>query len=154
MLAEIESAVLKSLPFLFTGEWGQGEGEVSMSLPQSEIHIHHHHHWDHEVPPWVVATERKLDLVLKTQEAIMTALTDLQAAAAAEDTEIASVITFLTGLPAAVAAAIAAAGTDPVALAAISADLSIQTTNLATALAGAAAALTPPPTPPASAKKP
>ena len=50
----------------------------------------------------------KLDRVLANQEKIMTAMTDLQASVAAEDTAISSAITLLQGL----SAALAAAGTD------------------------------------------
>ena len=53
----------------------------------------------------------KLDKILANQEKIMTAMTDLQASVAAEDTAIASAITLLQGL----SAALAAAGTDPAA---------------------------------------
>lgn len=123
--------------------------------PRITLPLQHHHHHDHhhhypegdEVPPWAHALGRKLDLILKTQEVIMTALSDLQAAVAAEDTEIASVITFLNGLPAAVAAAIAAAGTDPAALAAISTDIAAQTAGLVTSLQTASGSFTPPATP-------
>ena len=60
----------------------------------------------------------------------MTAMTDLQASVAAEDTAIASAITLLQGL----SAALAAAGTDPAALAALKADIDKQTSALAAAV--------------------
>lgn len=103
-----------------------------------------------EAPPWAHHLMRRMGLVLKAQEVIMTALTDLQAAVTAEDTEIASVIAFLNGLPAAIAADIAAAGNDSAALAAISQDIATQTQSLVTSLQTAQAAATPPATPPAS----
>ena len=61
---------------------------------------------------------------------IMTVLTDLQAAVAAEDTVIDSAITLLQGL----SAALTAAGTDPVALAALNADITAKTASLAAAI--------------------
>lgn len=61
----------------------------------------------------------------------MSALTDLQAAVAAEDTLIASAITLIDGIP----ALIAAAGTDPVALAALQADITAHSAALAAAVA-------------------
>jgi hypothetical protein len=70
---------------------------------------------------------------------IMSALTDLQASVAAEDTVIASVVTLLQGL----SAALAAAGTDPAALAALKADIDTQTQTMAAAVT----ANTPPPAP-------
>lgn len=69
------------------------------------------------------------------QEKLMSAVTDLQASVAAEDTVIGSAITLLQGL----SAALAAAGTDPAALAALKSDID---TN-AQALAAAVTANTP-----------
>ena len=63
---------------------------------------------------------------------IMSALSDLQAKVAAEDTAIASAITLLNGLKAALDAAIASG--DPAALAALSADIDAQTAALAAAV--------------------
>jgi ABC-type xylose transport system substrate-binding protein len=63
---------------------------------------------------------------------IMTAITDLQAAVAAEDTAIASAITLLNGLKAALDAAIASG--NPADLAALSADIGAQTSALAAAV--------------------
>lgn len=108
---------------------------------------HHHHPEGEQVPPWAHALGRKLDLVLRTQEVIMTALSDLQAAIAAEDTEIASVVAFLNGLPAAIAADIAAAAGDATALAAISTDVATQTQGLVTALTTGQGAANPAPAP-------
>jgi len=61
----------------------------------------------------------------------MSALTDLQAAVAAEDTVIAGAVTLLNGI----AARLAAAGTDPVALAALTADVTANADALAAAVA-------------------
>lgn len=71
----------------------------------------------------------------------MSALTDLQAAVTAEDTAIASAITLLNGLKAALDAAIASG--DPAALAALSADIGAQTTALANAVTANTPAATP-----------
>ena len=60
----------------------------------------------------------------------MTVLSDLQAAVAAEDTVIDSAVTLLQGLK----AALDAAGTDPVALKALSDDIGAKTQQLATAV--------------------
>jgi len=81
----------------------------------------------------------------------MSALTDLQAAVAAEDTVIASAVTLIQGIP----ALIAAAGTDPAALTALQSDITAQATALAAAVAANTPAATTPPvtTPPASARK-
>jgi len=80
----------------------------------------------------------------------MSALTDLQAAVAAEDTVIASAVTLIQGIP----ALIAAAGTDPAALTALQSDITAQATALAAAVAANTPAATPPvTTPPASARK-
>lgn len=73
----------------------------------------------------------KLDKILANQEKIMSALSDLQAAVSAEDTVIDSAITLLQGL----AQALKDAGTDPVALAALQADIVAKTQSLATAVA-------------------
>jgi hypothetical protein len=80
----------------------------------------------------------KLDAILVNEENIMTALTDLQAAVAAEDTEIGQVIAYLNGLPALVAQLVAAAEAgDQATISAIAADINTQTTNLTTALGAA-----------------
>ena len=60
----------------------------------------------------------------------MSALSDLQAAVAAEDTEIDSVLVLLKGLK----DALDAAGTDPAALAALSADIAAKTQAMAAAV--------------------
>lgn len=62
----------------------------------------------------------------------MSALDELKAAVAAEDTEIASAITLLNGLKAALDAAIASG--DPAALKALSDDIGAQTAALAAAV--------------------
>jgi predicted nucleic acid-binding Zn-ribbon protein len=79
----------------------------------------------------------QIDAILSQQRAIlaqgvklMSAMTDLQASVAAENTVIASAITLLKGLK----AALDAAGTDPAALAALKADIDAQTQGLADAI--------------------
>lgn len=72
----------------------------------------------------------KLDKILANQEKIMSALTDLQASVAAEDTVMDSAVTLLQGL----SAALKAAGTDPAALAALKADIDAKTQTLAAAI--------------------
>ncbi len=90
-----------------------------------------------KAPPWAFELKAKL-------EAIMSALDDLTAAVAAEDTVIDSAITLLKGLK----DALDAAGTDPVALAALSADIAAKTTQLSDAVTAntPAVVVTPPPT--------
>ena len=61
----------------------------------------------------------------------MSAIDDLAASVAAEDTVIASAVTLLQGL----SAALTAAGTDPVKLAALKSDVDAQTATLAAAVA-------------------
>lgn len=74
---------------------------------------------------------RRILVALKQMETrIMAILDDLKASVAAEDTAIASAITLLQGL----SAALAAAGTDPVALAALKTDIDAQTSALAAAV--------------------
>jgi beta-phosphoglucomutase-like phosphatase (HAD superfamily) len=70
--------------------------------------------------------------ILDNQRKIMSALTDLQAAVAAENTVIASAITLLNGLKSQLDAAIASG--DPAALTALSADIAGQTAALAAAV--------------------
>ena len=69
--------------------------------------------------------------IKETETKIMSAIDDLAASVAAEDTVIASAITLLQGL----SAALAAAGTDPVKLAALKSDVDAQTATLAAAVA-------------------
>jgi hypothetical protein len=112
------------------------------------------HDWNHQAwedaPLWARVIREMLRIVTLNQETIMSALTDLQAAVAAEDTVIASAVTLIQGIP----ALIAAAGTDPAALTALQSDITAQATALAAAVAANTPAATPPATtPPASARK-
>jgi len=90
---------------------------------------------------WTHAIDRLIGRIAETRhqthhrfhlakELLMTVLSDLQAAVAAEDTVIDSAVTLLQGLK----AALDAAGTDPVALKALSDDIGAKTQQLATAV--------------------
>ena len=72
-------------------------------------------------------------LIINLELRVMSALSDLQSQVAAEDTVIASAITLLNGLKAALDVAIASG--DPAALQALSADITAQTTALSSAVA-------------------
>ena len=82
------------------------------------------------IPPKLDKLLNDHKLILANQEKIMSVLSDLQAAVAAEDTEIDSVLVLLKGLK----DALDAAGTDPVALAALSADIQAKTAAMAAAV--------------------
>lgn len=108
--------------------------------------IHHHIELSPEVHVRLDVHSRQLSLILDKLETIMSALDDLQAAVAAEDTVIDSAIVLIQGIP----ALIAAAGTDPAKLAALQADITAKTQ----ALSAAVTANTPTPTEPAPAPTP
>jgi hypothetical protein len=76
-------------------------------------------------------TDRKLDQILRNQEQIMTDLTGLTAQVASNTTVVGSALTLINGF----AAQLAAAGTDPVALAALQTQLNTSDTALAAAVA-------------------
>lgn len=79
-----------------------------------------------------------LEISLANEATMTQAVTDLQAAVAAEDTELGQVVAYLTGLPALVAAAVAAAQSgDTATVQAITADVTAQTAALAAALQSA-----------------
>jgi hypothetical protein len=80
------------------------------------------------MPDWETVN-RILSLEQKMEKA-MAAIDDLKASVAKEDTVIASAVTLLNGL----SAQIKAAGTDPAALAAVTADIDAQTNALAAAV--------------------
>lgn len=101
---------------------GLGASDVSWSVSNEEIYA--------KLEQMHQLMLLHFGIIEKKENAIMTAMTDLQAKVAAEDTVIASAITLLQGL----SAALAAAGTDPTALAALNADITTQTTNLAAAV--------------------
>ena len=91
------------------------------------IHIHHHYHDDNQI--------------LNLLEKIMSALDDLTAAVAAEDTVIDSAVTLINGIP----ALIAAAGTDPAKLQALTADITAKASALSAAVVANTPAATPAP---------
>ncbi len=100
---------------------------------------------DPEVLRRLDGIEGKVDLTLENQETIMSALDDLQVAVTAEDTVIDSAIALINGIP----ALIAAAGTDPAKLSALTADITAKSKALADAVvANTSAATTPPPAAP------
>lgn len=74
---------------------------------------------------------RKLDLILTNLEKIMSAIDDLTAAVAAEDSVIDSAVVLINGF----AAQLAAAGTDPVKLKALQDDITAKTASLSAAVA-------------------
>ena len=82
-------------------------------------------------PTWAVTLNTMLAQVLANQEIQMAAIDDLAAAVAKEDTVIQSAITLIQGIP----ALIAAAGVDPVKLAALQTDITAQTAALSAAVA-------------------
>jgi len=90
---------------------------------------------------WTHAIDRLIGRIAETRhqthhrfhlakELIMSALSDLQAAVTAEDTVVDSAVTLLQGLK----AALDAAGTDPVALKALSDDIGAKTQQLSAAV--------------------
>jgi hypothetical protein len=84
--------------------------------------------------PWAGAPSWALQLdahLIRMENKIMAALDDLQAAVAAEDTVVDSAVALLQGLK----AALDAAGTDPVKLSALSADITAKTASLSAAVA-------------------
>jgi hypothetical protein len=92
----------------------------------------------HEVLERLRRIERLLLHLNYRQELTVTALSDLQAAVAAEDTAIGAVVAYLQGLPALIAAAVAAAEAgDSATVTSITADVTAQTAALTAALAAA-----------------
>lgn len=89
------------------------------------------------------AMEEQQAVLLKMEKREMAAIDDIQADVTAEDTEIASVITLLNGL----SAALANAGVDPTKLAALRADIQGRTQALAAAVVANTPAGTTPPSP-------
>src|SRR5258708_9686010 len=109
-------------------------------MPIFEIHFVP----DREVLRRLEEIEYKVDLMLDKQEMIMSAIDDLQAAVAKEDTVIDSAITLIQGIP----ALIAAAGVDPAKLAALQVDITANTKALAGAVVAKTGAAKPPIHPP------
>ena len=110
-------------------------------MPMLEIHLHVKP--DPEVLRRLDVLTHKVDLVLGRQETMMSAIDDLAAAVAKEDTVIDSAITLIQGIP----ALIAAAGVDPAKLTALQSDITAKTKALADAVVANTPPTTPPPTP-------
>lgn len=93
-------------------------------------HTHYHYHHPETAPPWAVELKAQAALILKKMETIMTTLDDLQAKATATltkvtsdtdlDNAIATVVNNQNATIADLKAQLAAAGTDPVKLQALS----------------------------------
>jgi hypothetical protein len=98
-------------------------------------------------PEQLAAIQAKLDQIITNQEKTMSELDDLQAAETALDTEVTALETEQATFLADIQAALAAAGTNPAALAAVAADIHAQADKLATLQAAQVAA--DPATPPA-----
>lgn len=95
---------------------------------------------DSPAPEVLARIERLEKNIISQLEKIMSALSDLQTAVAAENTVIDSAVTLLQGLK----TALDAAGTDPVALKALSDDITAKTNSLSAAIV-ANTPVTPPP---------
>lgn len=98
------------------------------------------YHWGQEVPAWTVDLSNQLDLINQRLEYIMSALDDLTAQVAANRSVIDSALALINGI----AARITAAGTDPAALAALTASLKSEDDALAAAVAANTPAASPP----------
>lgn len=94
-------------------------------------HVYHHFVQSDEAPAWAIKILNKLELVINKESIMSKELDDLTAAVAAEDTVIDSAVTLINGIP----ALIAAAGTDPAKLQALSADITAKSSALAAAVA-------------------
>jgi hypothetical protein len=106
---------------------------------------HHIHHCDDPMegaPAWAVELYAQGSHIVQLLEKTMSAIDDLAADVAAEDTVIDSAVVLLNGIP----GLIASAGTDPAKLAALRADIQGKTA----ALSAAVLAGTPTPTPAAA----
>jgi hypothetical protein len=114
---------------------------MKLEIDISDIHLHLHIKPDPEVRARLDDIFEQLGLVVRNQETTMSAIDDLQAAVAAEDTVIDSAITLIQGIP----ALIAAAGVDPAKLAALQSDITAKSSALASAVAANTPA--PPPAP-------
>lgn len=102
-----------------------------------------------EAPAWAIELREMLVLILKQETKIMSAFDDLAADVAAEDTVIDGAVALINGF----AGQLAAAGTDPAKLAALSADIKTKTSALAAAVLAntpAAPSSAPPVTPAAA----
>jgi hypothetical protein len=106
----------------------------------------HSHFWNHNfdpwhgAPPWALELRAMLGIIINKENSMSKELDDLTAAVAAEDSVIDSAVALINGIP----ALIAAAGTDPAKLSALSADISTKSAALAAAVAANTPAAAPP----------
>lgn len=107
------------------------------------IDVHVHFEPDTEVLSRLDVVLEKLNLVIKKEDAMSKELDDLTAAVAAEDAVIDSAVTLINGIP----ALIAAAGTDPAKLKALSDDITAKSAALAAAVTANTPAAVPAPAP-------
>jgi hypothetical protein len=105
---------------------------------------------DPELRTWLARLERKIDSLIRQGEIVMADLTQITAQVAANTSVEGSAATLIQGL----AAQIAAAGTDPVALAALVSQLNTSETALAAAVAANTPAAPPAPTAAPAARRP
>lgn len=96
-----------------------------------DIHLYHHLIDDRSASAGLLAITRKLNHILDKQDRIMATLAELTAQVAANSTVIDSALVLISGI----AARIEAAGTNPVALDALVAELQAKDTELAAAVA-------------------
>lgn len=108
------------------------------------IHVYHHFPDDpclDELPWWVDEILSKLDLISEQEQTEMASLDEITAQVAANGTVIDSAVVLINGI----ADRIAAAGADPVALAALVADLRAKDAVLSAAVAANVVPVPPPP---------
>jgi hypothetical protein len=96
-----------------------------------DVHLHVHSSSDETLLRSLDDIKKMLGLVIQKENHMSQELDDLTASVAAEGTVIDSAIVLLNGL----SAALAAAGTDPVKLAALKSDIDGKTASLADAIA-------------------
>jgi hypothetical protein len=96
-----------------------------------DIFVHDAREQDSRIEQMLQQVLRKLDIIKSKEDSMSVALDNLTAQVAQNTTIEASAITLIQGL----AAQIAAAGTDPAALAALQASLNASATSLAAAIA-------------------
>lgn len=102
-------------------------------------HIHHHYqHPSDEIPRWAAELNRKIDLIIGTQETIMATLDAVLADVTGESTQIAGISTLISGLEQQVADALSGTTLPPTVQAkvdAIFAQAEKNKADIATALA-------------------
>jgi hypothetical protein len=96
--------------------------------------------WE-DAPLWAVELRNMMSIIINKENKMSAELDALTAAVAAEDTVIDSAVALINGIP----ALIAAAGTDPAKLSALSADITAKSAALAAAVAANTPAAVPTP---------